>query len=296
MKKINLIYWNENNFGDILNPELVMELTGYDIQYKEFEASRKKKLNQTISHLLSFQFDRLKTINFPWQKTLICIGSIITWSNSNTHVWGAGFMNEHESFRGGKILAVRGKLTHQKLLNSGFQSPGIFGDGALILPLWIKPQKTKKYKLGIIPHWKEVDYFIEKYANRYKIIDLRTNDIRSVIDDITSCEHILSTSLHGIIVPHAYNIPALWIKNGYIDTDGFKFDDYFSSVDIPFYKGFENFDKILASEQNWKAVFEQNKSLSLIQNSLEKIQYNLLSSFPYKLREKYQNIVKTYIN
>lgn len=58
-----------------------------------------------------------------------------------------------------------------------------------------------------------------------------------------------------------HSFPCLWYtrfmdKKGYIDTDGFKFHDYFSSVDIPFYDGIENFDSYL-KEDTWKSLFTE---------------------------------------
>ena len=52
-----------------------------------------------------------------------------------------------------------------------------------------------------------------------------------VIDQICSCEIIASSSLHGLIVSDAYNIPNCWITlSGKISGGLFKFYDYFSSV------------------------------------------------------------------
>src|SRR5699024_5959438 len=163
MKKINLMYWNESNFGDLLNPELIKELTGLEIQYKEYQPSRKKKLKKVLRCSMKLEFSKLKTVSFPWQKTLICIGSILSWSNSNTIVWGAGFMNSFEVFKGGRVLAIRGKYTALKLKEKGFTDCNVYGDPALLLPLWLQPKCRKKYKIGIIPHWSETDYFIEQY-------------------------------------------------------------------------------------------------------------------------------------
>jgi pyruvyltransferase len=73
-------------------------------------------------------------------------------------------------------------------------------------------QEKKKNEIGIIPHYLDLAYFKVNYSKEYKIIDLTTNDVEGIITEICSCKKILSTSLHGIIVAQAYNIPALWIK------------------------------------------------------------------------------------
>lgn len=61
--------------------------------------------------------------------------------------------------------------------------------------------------------------------------------LRSVVDQITSCERIVSTSLHGVIVANAYGIPARWAvvsdASEAISGDGTKFEDYFRSVGLP---------------------------------------------------------------
>ena len=43
------------------------------------------------------------------------------------------------------------------------------------------------------------------------MIDLETGDIEDTLDAITSCNHILSTSLHGLILADAYGIPNAWL-------------------------------------------------------------------------------------
>lgn len=67
-------------------------------------------------------------------------------------------------------------------------------------------------KVGIVPHFVDYAFFFDNYADKYNIIDVRTNDVEGVIDQINESEYILSSSLHGIIIAHAYGIPALWIK------------------------------------------------------------------------------------
>lgn len=87
--------------------------------------------------------------------------------------------------------------------------------------------------------------------------------------------------MHGLIISHAYGIPALWIKKGWINSSEFKFYDYFSSVGIPKYKGFSNIDEILLDNCSIENLFIRNKDLSLIHSNLQLIQDNLIKAFPF---------------
>ncbi|MFD1771937.1 polysaccharide pyruvyl transferase family protein [Sphingobacterium suaedae] len=283
--KINLIYWNAPNYGDALSPRLVEELTGGVVQFKDITLSRGKRMKA----LLTGDRPIIRTILFPHQEVYGVIGSILSWMPKRAKVWGAGFMNEHDSFAGGDVYAVRGKLTEQKLIDLGGNACGIYGDPALLLPLWLEGSSEKSTEIALIPHWKEVDYFKDKYGDNYAIIDFRSKDVERITSEIAACRYILSSSLHGLIVAHAYGIPALWIKHGYIDTDGFKFHDYFSSVDIPLYNGFSNIDEILSDVTHWRQLFEEHSSCSKINRSLKELQTDLLKAAPFALQAKYKN-------
>lgn len=288
VKKVNLIYWDKANFGDALNPFLIEELSGLPVQHKDIELSFKDRLLLLLKSILTFRFSDCRRIIFPGQTTIVAIGSIIHWAHKRSVIWGAGFMNHDNCYRGGEVVAVRGKLTEAKLESQGIKACGVYGDAALLLPLWLSGKSDeKKYELGIVPHWSEVDAFKSAYGDRYFIIDLRTKDIPKIVSEINQCSYILSTSLHGIIVAHAYGIPALWIKEGYIETDGFKFHDYFSSVDIPLYDGFEHIADLLQSSDKWRGLFENNMDKSSINNELVEIQKNLLRVAPFPLKPKY---------
>ncbi len=184
-----------------------------------------------------------------------------------------------------KVYAVRGKLSNEKIIEAGFDGCSVFGDPAILLPMFVKPSPVRdKYPLGIVPHWKETDFFMQKYGNDFKVIDLRTKDIERVVDEITSCRAILSSSLHGIIASHAYGIPAIWMKHGYIDTDGFKFADYFSSVNIKNYDGFENYDDVIRDENLQKKLFMSELSLPNV--DMVQMRQQLIDVFPYKSKYK----------
>lgn len=284
MDRINLVYWDEKNYGDALSPYIINKLSGKTIQLKHAYINKYRKF---VKSILFMSLNEIRSILFPWQNNVLGVGSIITCGNSKSIVWGAGFMNNSGEYFGREIRAVRGKLTSRKLVNSGHSKCEIYGDPALLLPLLISKPISIKNKLSIIPHWSETDEFIERFGDRYHIIDLRSKDVEKITKDIASSEYILSTSLHGIIVGQAYGIPSLWIKDGYIQTDGFKFADYFSSVDIPEYSGFQNLNQILESEESWRNFFQENKELCLIKKELNLIQQNLLKVAPFPIQNMY---------
>jgi pyruvyltransferase len=64
-----------------------------------------------------------------------------------------------------------------------------------------------------------------------------TNDIEAKTIEFLACEQIISSSLHGLIVAHAYGIPAVWQKfSNQVFGDDIKYQDYMESVGLPFYK------------------------------------------------------------
>lgn len=290
MKCIKLVYWDGLNLGDYLSPFIINKLSGRSIKYRSpYFFGIKGQLSLLQNYIVGkITKTQLRETLFFFEKNILGIGSIISWGNSKSIIWGSGFMKWNEFFRGGKVLAVRGKLTNEKIIDSGYKGCNVFGDPALLLPLIVKASLEKKYDLAIIPHWKEYDFFYNKYGNHYKVLDIRTTDVEHFIQELTSCKYILSSSLHGIILSHAYNIPALWIKHGYIDTDGFKFYDYFSSVDIPFYEGFIDFDLYISGNNKWMQLFDENSIKSLPKINIRLIQKQLLDVAPFKILDKYR--------
>src|SRR5690606_17293123 len=97
------------------------------------------------------------------------------------------------------------------------------------------------------------DYKIvsETYNNDPEIlvIDLMTMDVEEVTRQILSCERTISSSLHGVIVSHAYGIPSVWVEfSNKIFGDGIKYRDYLESVEIPYYQA-EFLDRKLSLEE-----------------------------------------------
>ncbi len=203
-------YSKTDNVGDILNYTLVKGLTG-------------KRVIQVSAK--SFFY-----------KHYFVIGSLLDRANRNTEVWGSGFISKDSSCDEPprKVFAVRGPKTRELLLNQGIDCPEVYGDPALLMPYIFNPKIKKTYKLGVIPHYVDKhDSCFEKFKSNSDclIIDIQDPNPYNFLIKLMSCEMILSSSLHGIILADAYGIPSQWVKMSEKVLGGpFKFQDYYLSV------------------------------------------------------------------
>src|SRR5690554_4142773 len=166
------------------------------------------------------------------------IGSSIHLSDQNSIIWGAGCISPRHlpANKPKSTKAVRGPLTRDLLINNEIDCPEIYGDPALLLPIIYSPKRhRKKYKLGVIPHYIDKDNkTIQLIKDRKDILIINIevgSNFKYFINQIVSCEEVISSSLHGLIVADAYGIPNDWCEFGdKVIGDGFKFKDYFASV------------------------------------------------------------------
>ena len=155
-------------------------------------------------------------------------------------IWGTGFVcykQKDTPFyrRNMKFAAVRGELSKKRVENILGRKMDIPTGDAGILASYLLPEPVeKKYSVGIIAHYKEQDEPIfQQLMNAYPnslFIDVRqTPD--AVIHQIASCECIISSSLHGLIIADSLNIPNIKVSDKLLG-DGFKFDDYYSAYGL----------------------------------------------------------------
>ena len=167
----------------------------------------------------------------------LCIGSIITWMTTpRSVIWGSGvvYPDKEISALPKKVLAVRGPLTRQYLLDKGIDCPPIYGDPALLFPRYYTPKVKKNYRYGIIPHFRDKNNdLLGIFRNRTDCLIIDVQDVNpwhKFIDCINQCEIIFSSSLHGIIMSDAYSVPNVWIEFDGGEKKRFAFMDYFQSV------------------------------------------------------------------
>ena len=166
----------------------------------------------------------IKLVPAQEEGKLLAVGSIMSKLRPNDIVWGTGSSRDNEvNTSQNTFLAVRGKMT--RALIKGAAVPEIYGDPALLLPLLYNPKRQITCKVGFIPHY--VDKPVFKLPDKHgKMIDVNSGWKRFV-DLILSCERIVSSSLHGIIVAEAYGVPAEWaVYTDKIAGGRFKFKDY----------------------------------------------------------------------
>ena len=204
------LHWGRglNNFGDCLQP-LIAKYYGMTPEYVP------------------------STINAD----IILQGTILQWLDSNYAgiIAGSGADEKDLDFPLAKVVGVRGALTKARI--RGAANDVVYGDPGLLMPFIKSYPKTGEYDLGIIPHFCDkndgiIKRFIENNSElRIVVIDVLPHPL-SVCEMLNRCKYIFSSSLHGLIIADAYDVPNLRFtisKNRINPNDSYKFDDYYSS-------------------------------------------------------------------
>lgn len=201
------------NFGDNLNVDLIKLISG------------------EISTIVNNSFTN------PNNETIyMAIGSVLGWATKDTIIWGTGKMSTTDATmfkeKPKKICAVRGPLTREEIIKRGFECPAIFGDPALLMPYFYRPEITVEHEIGFIPHHidKVMIPELKKQFPEAHFIDIQS-DTFDFIREVLKCKTIITSSLHGQIIADAYNTPNAWIKlSEKVLGHGFKMRDYYASV------------------------------------------------------------------
>jgi pyruvyltransferase len=180
------------------------------------------------------------------QAKLACIGSILEHLHSagfQGTIFGTGFSraDSQVDISHCQIRATRGHLT-RKRLNLPESLP--VGDPGLLLRLLFKERQQKQYVLGLVPHFNDAAEpqlleICKREPEKIKLIDVTAirNGLVPILKQIDQCEYVISSSLHGLVVAEAFDIPTGWaVLTGETGTAGYhgtyKYDDYYSVFGI----------------------------------------------------------------
>lgn len=206
------------NLGDALSPVIVSALSGLPIVHRHFDSTSER---------------------------FACVGTIgQEFKGGTAHFWGTGVdACKNPIDRQLKqyhcppdtafcIHALRGPISRQTFRREGIEAPEIYGDPVWFLPSLIEPAATQSCELGVVVHLTELSEQTATASThetilRYKIPSELTANIRIIntlieptfeaiehkVKEITACKRIISTSLHGLVIAEAYNIPCLYLCN-----------------------------------------------------------------------------------
>lgn len=256
------VYWsshkyikgeNWDNFGDALVPFLVEKISGKTVSWHPLRSSKAKKV-------------------------YIVIGSILELAGTDNIVWGAGIIKSDAQIANAKILAVRGPISYCRVLASGIKMKKIWGDPALLLPYFFSaPKKAQSNKTLVSPHYIDFEKAKDLLSRNenLELVDLKKGNLEEIISEIAGASFVFSSSLHGLIVAHAYGVPAIWVKfTDDLDGDDIKFNDYFLSVGIRLYKPFKFHERLFKEKFDKDIILPDLKLLN-------KVQLNLIESCPF---------------
>ena len=276
---INVNWHKSQNFGDQLTPYILKKI--WDLDSKHIGEN-----SRDTPHIMP-------------------LGSILNEANENTTVLGAGIVSNTLEFSSkAKYISVRGNLTLGRIKEMGVDVSSILvGDPGIILPKLYAPIKRRKYSFTIVPHWidygKAMHYFPHHNVLSLKIQssdfftkNMSEEDRKTVakqfeeryleflIDEISHSEIVVCSSLHALIIAHAYGVRTVWCKfsDGVIGN-GYKFRDYFSAHTSE-YKEIECVD--LSNGSITEEILREKSFLLDVSKESDQI-YDLLKTYKNKL-------------
>ena len=235
----NSLYYvkRTSNFGDAINPYVFQKILNLDISFaKDHRANI-----FGIGSILQKAFILNKNNNFfsnLWRNKNKYLQN---YKNKKIMIFGSGFIddvsNQIHQYKKNKYIVLRGKKSLSVInnLTGGLEYNPILGDPGLLVDKLISNSFEKKYEIGFIPHYIDQNSFGSKciYGNsKIKFINILDDPI-NILKQISSCETIISSALHGLIAADSLGIPNRWIKlSNNLMGGNFKFYDYYSVFDI----------------------------------------------------------------
>jgi hypothetical protein len=226
---IKIYYYNPprlKNFGDQLNQSIIEKITGRKVKFATVEEATCTCIGSILENLL------LK----PGEKFI----------QKPVNIWGSGFIcpvDMHPKF--GKISinkfkrpiivqAVRGKITQARLFEMGYNVNNcVLGDPGLLAGTLFCDQKIEKiYRLGFVSHYADSNNNLSKIISQRikgaKILNI-LDEPKKFICDLSKCEVVISSAMHGLIAADSLGIPnARAIISNNITGGDYKYNDYYS--------------------------------------------------------------------
>jgi hypothetical protein len=235
------LYWcahlvhGRKNFGDWLSPELVRHLSGREVEHAK-----------------------------AGRADMVAVGSVLHrlpthWWNRRVDVWGTGLMHGDKPVCARhRYHALRGRLTQQQL---GMPPVQAFGDPGLLAPLLCPrfAEIPKRFDIGLVPHHTDQSHpaigDLQEHLPGVRVLNI-LSEVPDFLAEMAACRFVLSSSLHGLVIADAFQIPNAWLTvGGGLRGGDFKFRDYYSAFGLgantvtPEQVGREFIDRVSAHHQ-----------------------------------------------
>lgn len=209
------LYWwrGEPNFGDVLSSVIVAHVC-----------------DRKIAH------------GGPLDCDMLGIGSLIQVMRRNhtearaggfkPWIWGAGLLHPvpRDFLKHVRVALVRGPITAALL---GLRRTE-FGDPGLLASKVLRERTGRNDRVALVPHHSQMDDpEIARLAQdepALQVIDVAQSP-ETVCRQIAQCRHVISASLHGLIVADSYGVPNTWLSPG--KQSHLKYHDYAASIGRP---------------------------------------------------------------
>ncbi|MDB4584213.1 polysaccharide pyruvyl transferase family protein [Draconibacterium sp.] len=234
-----LFYNGSANFGDELNKTILPMYLGTDICH----APEKQADLVAIGSLLELLLHKGGHFSLRFARQFM----------KPISIWGTGFIAPADTrivrpgglaeatTREPKIFALRGELSLERMrtMTGRKLSSVALGDPGLLcgkVNSFEPNKKTRRMQIGVIPHYVDKDTTqlaaLMTKLERAKLIDIQ-GSAKDVIEQVSKCDLILSSAMHGLIAADALGIANIRV----IFTDGlvggdYKFNDYYSALGV----------------------------------------------------------------
>ena len=242
---IRLVYPTDPNFGDAMSPLIVEKLSGQRVVPSGMWNADMMAVGSVFYRGDYFMAD-------TYHANLLRRAKALAWdfrrlTSRPVVVWGSGFLQyppfeRPHLMRKLKVFALRGLYTRKILEKFGLMFPNekvAYGDPGLLFSDLFETKSNPKYDIGIIPHKYDVDRgwlaklngTFQRVGINVKVINV-ADDPNMVVSQISECNKIISSSLHGLIVADSIGIPNLHmvistLGHSQLDYE-LKFRDYYS--------------------------------------------------------------------
>jgi len=207
--------WNRiRNSGDAITSEILTKLTGLPA----------RAVSPECPHILG-------------------VGSILFFAGRNSHVWGSGILNPAMPIPeagSASYYALRGKKTYSALRELGIAlpdlplgDPGIFAAEVCGANLIANPRV--KYRAAFVPHHGSIGHPLYNEIMQdpdFTVVDILDDSLRP-LEQILESAVVVSQSLHGLVYAESLGKPNVWISERHDAIWRFKFEDWFSTTNLP---------------------------------------------------------------